>query len=90
MLFSPITARLRVFDVYLIEKDNRLGRTLWPAGGPDFKAGVLNAVGFKSNNQWEDILEEKNDDVDVFGGAIAPRKILTAIHEGYHAIRIME
>lgn len=24
------------------------------------------------------------------GDAVAPRKILTAIHEGYHAIRVME
>lgn len=51
---------------------------------------ILNAVGFRSNNQLEDILEEKFDDVAVVGDAVAPRKILTAIHEGYHAIRIME
>lgn len=51
---------------------------------------VLNAVGFKANNQLEDILEEKYDDVVVVGDAVAPRKILTAIHEGYHAIRVME
>lgn len=51
---------------------------------------ILNAVGFKANNQLEDILEEKYDDVAVVGDAVAPRKILTAIHEGYHAIRIME
>ena len=51
---------------------------------------ILNAVGFKSNNQLEDILEEKYEDVVVIGDAVAPRKILTAIHEGYHAIRVME
>lgn len=52
---------------------------------------VLNAAGFKPNNQLEDLLEEKYDDkVVVIGDAVAPRKILTAIHEGYHAIRVME
>ncbi len=30
------------------------------------------------------------DDVAVVGDAVAPRKILTAVHEGYHAIRVME
>lgn len=51
---------------------------------------ILNAVGFRPNNQLEDILEEQFDDVTVIGDAIAPRKILTAVHEGYHAIRVME
>ena len=51
---------------------------------------ILNAVGFRANNQLEDFLEEIYDDVTVVGDAIAPRKILTAVHEGYHAIRVME
>ncbi len=51
---------------------------------------IINAVGFKANNQLEDILEEKYEDVSVVGDAVAPRKILTAVHEGYHAIRVME
>lgn len=52
---------------------------------------VLNAAGFKPNNQLEDLLEEEYDDkVVVIGDAVAPRKILTAIHEGYHVIRVME
>ena len=51
---------------------------------------VLNAVGFRPNNQLEDLLDEKYDEVAVIGDAVAPRKILTAIHEGYHAIRVME
>jgi len=51
---------------------------------------VLNAAGFKPNNQLEDLLEDLYDDVTVVGDAIAPRKILTAIHEAYHAIRTME
>lgn len=52
---------------------------------------VLNAAGFKPNNQLEDLLEAKYDDkVVVIGDAVSPRKILTAVHEGYHAIRVME
>lgn len=51
---------------------------------------ILNAVGFRANNQLEDLLEEIYDDVTVVGDAVAPRKILTAVHEGYHAIRVME
>ena len=51
---------------------------------------VLNAAGFRANNQLEDILEENYEDVTVVGDAIAPRKILTAVHEAYHAIRVME
>lgn len=51
---------------------------------------VFNAAGFKANNQLEDLLESNYDDVTVIGDAIAPRKILTAVHEGYHAIRVME
>ena len=39
---------------------------------------------------FENLLEEMAEDVVVVGDAIAPRKILTAIHEGYHAIRVME
>ena len=50
----------------------------------------MNAAGFKPNDQLEDALEEIYDDVTVIGDAKAPRKILTAIHEGYHAIRVME
>lgn len=51
---------------------------------------VFNAAGFKANNQLEDLLEAHYDNVTVIGDAIAPRKILTAVHEGYHAIRVME
>ncbi|MGI6256249.1 MAG: NAD(P)/FAD-dependent oxidoreductase [Acutalibacter sp.] len=51
---------------------------------------VFNAAGFRANNQLEDLLEANYEDVTVIGDAIAPRKILTAVHEGYHAIRVME
>lgn len=51
---------------------------------------VLNAAGFRPNDQLEEVLEDIYENVAVVGDAIAPRKILTAIHEGYHAIRVME
>ena len=37
---AAITARRRGFEVDLYEKENRLGGTLWPAGGPDFKGNL--------------------------------------------------
>lgn len=52
---------------------------------------VLNAAGFRANgSKLEDTLEADYGDVTVAGDAVAPRKILNAIHEGYHAIRVME
>lgn len=51
---------------------------------------IFNAAGFKANNQLEDALEAIYEDVTVVGDAVAPRKILTAVHEGYHTIRVME
>nr|MCR5067830.1 FAD-dependent oxidoreductase [Erysipelotrichaceae bacterium] len=50
---------------------------------------VLNAAGFKANNQLEDLLEDLYEDVAIVGDAVAPRKILTAVHEAYHAVRVM-
>ncbi len=50
---------------------------------------VINAVGFRPNNSLVDALEARYDDVAVIGDAVMPRKILDAIHEGYHAVRIM-
>lgn len=51
---------------------------------------VIIAAGYRSNNQLEDELDGYVNDLAVVGDAVAPRKILTAVHEGYHAIRVME
>lgn len=50
---------------------------------------VLNAAGFRANNQLEDFLRKHFENVEVVGDAVRPRKILDAVHEGYHAVRTM-
>lgn len=50
---------------------------------------VIVAAGFRSNNQLEKALEDKIENLTVIGDAEAPRKIINAVHEGYHTIRVM-
>ncbi|BCJ94253.1 2-enoate reductase [Anaerocolumna cellulosilytica] len=50
---------------------------------------VILAAGYRANNTLETELEDKVKDLTVIGDAEAPRKILNAVHEGYHAIRVM-
>lgn len=50
---------------------------------------VIVAAGFLPNNELEEALDNKVKDLTVIGDAEAPRKIITAVHEGYHAIRVM-
>jgi 2-enoate reductase len=50
---------------------------------------VIIAIGYKANNALEEALIDEIDELTVIGDAEAPRKILDAVHEGYHAIRIM-
>lgn len=50
---------------------------------------VLNAAGFRMGDQFKDVLEDAHDDVFIVGDAVRPCKILDAVHEGCHAIRIM-
>ena len=49
---------------------------------------VIIAAGSSLNNELENELEGKIENLTVIGDAEAPRKILTAIHEGYHTIRV--
>jgi len=49
--------------------------------------GVICALGMRSVNNLISVMEEKNYNFEVIGDAYKPRKILTAIHEGYHAGR---
>lgn len=48
------------------------------------------ACGYRPNDGLAVELEGRVKDLSVIGDAEAPRKILTAVHEGYHAIRVME
>jgi 2-enoate reductase len=50
---------------------------------------VVIAAGYSSNNELAEALEDKVKDLSVVGDASSPRKIMTAVHEGYHAIRLM-
>lgn len=51
---------------------------------------VVVAAGFKSVNNLEEALDGKVKDLSVIGDSVFPRKIFNAVHEGYHAIRLME
>ncbi len=51
---------------------------------------VIIAAGYKPNDSLADELDGKVKSLSVVGDAEAPRKILTAVHEAYHAIRVME
>ena len=50
---------------------------------------VVIAAGYKSNKALANVLEDKVKDLSVIGDATEPRKIMTTIHEWYHAIRLM-
>ena len=41
---AAITARRRGWEAELYEKSDRLGGTLWPAGGCDFKKDVVSLI----------------------------------------------
>jgi len=51
---------------------------------------VIVAAGYRPNNALEEALEGKIPSLSVVGDAVAPRKIMTAVHEAYHAIRLMD
>lgn len=51
---------------------------------------VIIAAGYRSNDDLEAQLEDKVNSLNVVGDASQPRKIMTAVHEAYHAIRLME
>jgi 2-enoate reductase len=50
---------------------------------------VIVAAGYRSNNRLEKQLQGKVKSLSVVGDASAPRKIMAAVHEAYHAIRLM-
>ena len=50
---------------------------------------VIMAVGYNAHNPLEVALEDKVKSLTVVGDAESPRKIIDAVHEAYHAIRLM-
>lgn len=51
---------------------------------------VIIAAGYRSENALAEELEDKVPSLSVVGDAVASRRILDAVHEAYHAIRVME
>lgn len=47
------------------------------------------AAGYKPNDALAQALKGKVNDMSIIGDASNPRKIINAVHEGYHAIRMM-
>ena len=48
------------------------------------------AVGFRSNNYLEDDIWDEITNVRTVGDAVTPGKVLNAVHEGFHAARILK
>jgi len=51
---------------------------------------IIIAAGYRSENDLEEQLEGKVASLSVIGDAVQSRRILDAVHEAWHAIRIME
>ncbi len=51
---------------------------------------IVTAVGLKPRNDLEAALEGRVRNLTVIGDAVSARKVLTSVHEGYHAIRVFE
>jgi 2-enoate reductase len=51
---------------------------------------VVIASGYRSNNELAEELEDHLPSFRVIGDAVAPRKIINAVNEGFHFARIME
>jgi 2-enoate reductase len=49
---------------------------------------VVLACGYKANNSLAEKLESKID-MRIIGDSIAPRKVICAVHEGFHAARVL-
>ena len=51
---------------------------------------VIIAAGYRTCHEQPDRRDGNVKSLSVVGDAESPRKILTAVHEAYHAIRVME
>lgn len=48
------------------------------------------AVGYISNQNMEEQLQGKIDQVFTIGDNVKPAKIIDAVHQGYHTVRLLE
>ena len=53
-------------------------------------ATVVIAVGYRSNAALEDEIWDDVSNVRLVGDAVAPRKVINAVHEGFHAARVLK
>lgn len=51
---------------------------------------VVIAAGFRTDHSLENELHMAGRNVAVIGDAVSPRKIYTAVHEGFHAARLLD
>lgn len=51
---------------------------------------VIIAAGFRPDGKLAEALESRIDDLKVIGDAVSARKVYYAVHEGYHAVRLMD
>ena len=53
-------------------------------------SAVIMSVGYRSNNALEDEIWSDVDNVRTVGDAIKPRKVIDAVHEAFHAVRVLK
>ena len=51
---------------------------------------VIMAVGYRSNAKLEDEIWNDVNNVRLVGDAVAPRKVIDAVHEAFHAARVLQ
>ena len=85
---AAITARRRGWDVELWEKEDRLGGTLWPAGGPDFKADVLKMIKYLETQCYKlgvDVRLNKKATIENIGRGSYDKVILVSMPTSKHS-----
>jgi 2-enoate reductase len=68
-------------DAILYEKDGQLQKVSCDS--------VVFAVGFRSNQDLYNQIKNAGFESVVIGDNVQPGKILDAIHQGYHSIRVL-
>ena len=53
-------------------------------------SAVVMAVGYHSNNALEDEIWNNVNNVRTVGDAVRPRKVIDAVHEAFHAVRVLK